>query len=218
MSARQTQAFDFSVNLTKALLWQYNNANNLISIVTQKNQWYLTNQTQFWQNWIRDVFDIRTCNSFGLQVWATILNYPINEPIPGINTGVTFGFGRFNENFNRGNFSGIAEKVNYLSTEQQRLLLRLRYFQLTSKCTVPAINKMLADLLGANGFGYVLDSGKMNIVYIFNLPINSDLGVVLENYDILPRPAAVGVAYRERVKAFGFSAKNKNFNQGNFLT
>lgn len=212
------QPFDFSVNLTRALLWRHNNAQALQSLITQKNAWYLANHTQFWQNWVRDVFDLRTCNAFGLQVWATILGISIHDPIPNKRYVNTWGFGPKNQNFGNGNFCPVTQPVTYLTTDQQRLLLQLRYFKLTSRCTTPAINRMLKFLLRSNGSGYVLDGGNMTMKYIFNLPIGSDLAVVLENYDVLPRPAAVGVKYFTRTKCFGFGSFNQNFNRGTFLS
>ena len=71
------QSFDFSVNLLQALLWEYNEASNLQSILTQKQAWYNTNQSNFWNNWIVNVFDMRTANEFGLTVWSIILDLPL---------------------------------------------------------------------------------------------------------------------------------------------
>ncbi len=68
------QEFDFSVNLLKAILWQYDGSPNLKGLLDEKDAWYISNQTEFWDNWITDVFDLRTANSFGLGVWSIILN------------------------------------------------------------------------------------------------------------------------------------------------
>lgn len=67
------QEFDFSINLLEALIWQYNNAPRLESLLRQKQTWYDVNNRDFWQDWLRDVFDLRTANTFGLRVWSIIL-------------------------------------------------------------------------------------------------------------------------------------------------
>ena len=73
----QIQAFDFSVDLMRALLWQYNDAARLEALLRQKQTWYDANQSAFWSDWLADVFDLRTANDFGLSVWAIILDIPL---------------------------------------------------------------------------------------------------------------------------------------------
>ena len=72
------ESYDFSVNLMRALLWQYNDAENLQSVLQQKQDWYTINQTEFWQDWYDNVFNLLTANQFGLNVWAIILGLPLN--------------------------------------------------------------------------------------------------------------------------------------------
>lgn len=217
-NAVDIQSFDFSLNLTKALLWEHNNAPYLQSLLLQKNAWYLENHTDFWQQWLADVFDLRTCNAFGLQVWANILNVSIQGPIVQDQYIFTWGFGQYNQNFTHGNFSPVIQPVTYLTIAQQRLLLQLRYYQLTSRCTIPGINEMLKNVLGNNGTGYALDGGNMTMKYVFNLSVQAgDLAVVLQNYNVLPRPAAVGVTVITRTSCFGFGPFNQNFTRGTFL-
>ena len=67
------QEFDFSVDLLRALLWQYEDATGLQALLRQKSEWYTVNQTAFWSNWERDVFDLTTANDFGCAVWGIIL-------------------------------------------------------------------------------------------------------------------------------------------------
>ena len=75
--AATIQEFDFSVDLLQAILWQYNNATSLQSLLNSEQAWVIENQTEFWENWLRDVFDLRTANEFGLSVWSIILGIPL---------------------------------------------------------------------------------------------------------------------------------------------
>lgn len=210
------RAFDFSVDLLQNIIWQYDGTHNLRGLVTGKEAWYTENHTEFWDDWVVDVFDLTTANDFGLSVWAIILGIPlvvVPEPDPG---KVAFGFGIERANFNNGNFAPTSGSFG-LTTEQKRLVLKLRYFQLVTRGAAPEINAFLNYIFG-EGEVYVADGLHMNARYIFTNEIPSALQLVFENYDILPRPAAVGVEWvsNNPLAGFGFGAYRKNFNNGNF--
>lgn len=211
------QDFDFSVNLLRCVLWQYDSAARVQSILQQKSDWYTINQEQFWADWVRDVFDLRTANDFGLSVWGIILGVPLQATIQPI-AKANFGFGTYNKNFDHGTFGIASTSILNITTAQKRILLQLRYFKLISRCTVPAINRVLKSVLGSYGKAYVLDGNDMGfITYVFAFQPSSQLLFVLENFDILPRPAAVGLKYIISTRpVFGFGTFNKNFNHGTF--
>lgn len=213
----QIQELDFSVDLLRALLWQYNEAANLEGLIQRKQAWYNANQSDFWNDWVADVFDLRTANDFGLAVWAIILDVPLvvnsqgddsNKPI--------WGFGQYRENFTNGNFASIASSA--LTTEQKRLVLRLRYFQLVTKGSVTEINAFFAYLFEPLGVAYVVDGLDMRARYVFGFPLSSALETVLTEFDLLPRPAAVKIDYviLGDADGWGFGRYHDNFNNGNF--
>lgn len=211
------QQFDFSVNLLRALLWQYNEAARLESLLSQKQDWYNQAQTEFWESWIRDVFDLRTANAFGLSVWARILDMPLT-----ISTGssgednLIWGFADDDENFDNGNFEPWIKLP--LSVEQSRLILRLRYFQLVTRATVPEINDFMAYLFADLGSVYVVDGLNMTARYVFGFELSNELQVVLSSFDLLPRPAGVRVDYIviPEVQSWGFGRYHENYDNGNF--
>lgn len=212
------QQFDFSVDLLQAILWQYNDAARLISVLSQKSEWYEENQRDFWSSWYDDVFNLQTANDFGLAVWARILNVPLVASVPATEDRPVFGFDPYNLNFYNGNFGRDTSGVVSLTTEQKRLVLRLRYFQLISNGTVPEINAFLRLLFGGAGAAYVLDSYDMSYaVYVFDFVPPTSVLFVLEQFDLLPRPAGVGstvlVAPGE---SFGFAPYYLNFENSNF--
>jgi len=208
------QAFDFSVDLLKAILWQYDDAANLQSLLAFKNQWYITNQTAYWQNWLTDVFNLQTANQFGLIVWSIILGLPLYTNIT--NTGPLFGFdNQTGFNFDNSNF---AQGNTYqLPLETQRIALQLRYFQLTSSGTVPETNRMLAYVFRNHGSAWLLDYHNMTQAYIFDFPVTYDLQYLFNNYDILPRPAGVSSTWVDATLTyFGFATGDYNFDNGIF--
>ena len=238
------QEFDYSVNILKSILWQYNKATNLISLLTQKQEWYTENQTDFWESWYTNVFNLQTANLFGLAVWSIILNVPLYVPyIPEPTDKPVFGFNDNSlypilentyTNFFGGNFSERGDVIT-LTLEQQRFLLRLRYYQLVTRGEVWDINKFLNYLVGSSNIGftgqlYALDALDMSMRYVItNDTFPIVLLDVLLRLDILPRPAAVLISevYIDTTVTWGFNAfdpayptyenQYQNFGAGNFF-
>lgn len=276
----KVQTFDYSVDLLQGVIWQYDEATHLLSLINQKQIWYNTNQTKFWTDWYNNVFNLLTANTFGLSVWSYILNVPLyllnevessSKPIWGFNsillsgtliagmntvTGlsstaqmfigmtvwdnninipfgttvasivsgteitlsnnavnsitevITFFLGNSYLNFgeyprvgNQGSNFSIRGKVITLTEEEQRFVLRLRYFQLSNRIDVTDVNKFLNYLIMTSNIGwpgtiYMLDNLNMTITYHFTAPnFPPNLLMVLETFDVLPRPAGVEIIY-----------------------
>lgn len=220
------QEFNYDVDLLESLLWQYNNAPNLQSLLTQKQDWYNVNQTNFWNDWYNNVFNLQTANRFGCSVWSLILCLPLHIGDENIDKPV-WGFDPKNNgyvNFDNGNFSDVDDEYN-ISLEEQRLLLKLRYFQLTSRAAIPEINRFLKfafdELDGYTGQVYVLDSLKMSIRVISTGDLNPKLVNLIEKYDLIPRGAGVGIEYWLNIEnVFGFDPFDNgfvNFDNGGFI-
>lgn len=217
------QTFDFSVDLLQAILWQYNDAVRLQTLLQRKSDWYETNQRDFWTSWISDVFDLRTANDFGLAVWAQILNVPLVAATP-VTEYPVFGFApdagqpeNGNLNFERGNFGQDTDGTVGLNTEQKRLLLRLRYFQITSTGAAPEINAAMTYVFGELGGVHVLDAHDMTMQYVFDFVPPSNVLFVLQNFDVLPRPAGVELTVSVTPgDRFGFAPYYLNFERSNF--
>jgi hypothetical protein len=188
------QEIDYNVNLLQALLWQYNEALRLQSLLEQKQEWYNTEYSEFWENWYRDVFDLRTANDFGLSVWAIILNIPLTITTNLTPSANIWGFGSFRKNFNRGNFAPSTSGIK-LTLAQKRLVLQLRYFQLVTRGAIPEINRFLNYVFADYGKVYAQDGLDMTMNYVFTFQPPAQLRFVLESFDVLPRPAAVEVNY-----------------------
>ncbi len=211
------QLFDNSVDLLQALLWQYNNATNLQGILNFKQDWYNSENRDFWDDWYTDVFNLNTLNDFGCSVWAIILGINfITQIEPDLSRG-GWGFGPYGKNFFDGNFGASSTQVIELTTAQKRLVLKLRYFQLISRGTVPETNKFLADLFG-KGNAWVEDNLDMTITVFIKKPDTETL-FILNNYDLLPRPAGVGLTISIFVRnGWGFGPYALNFYNGNFVS
>jgi hypothetical protein len=212
------QSFDYNVDLLKAILWQYNDAANLQGILNAKASWYDTNQTEFWENWYDNVFNLATANEFGLAVWSIILGFPLFFNTAPIVSGSIFGFDeQTGFNFDNSNFGDNNGNTYELPIGTKRIALQLRYFQLTSSGTVPEINRMLKYVFSGLGAAWIEDYHDMTQGYIFDFPLTADLRYLFDNYDILPRPAGVSSAYFDAtVPHWGFATGDLNFDNGNF--
>jgi Protein of unknown function (DUF2612) len=229
------ELFDFSVNVMQALIWQYNTAQALTTLLQQKQNWYDVNQTQFWTDWYNNVFNLQTANAFGLSVWSIILNIPLFlQPNPDSDRPL-WGFSDWSstpindyKNFGNGNFASGGSTIT-LSLEEQRLILKLRYFQLTSRGDIVTTNKQLNDAFqtcyGIGNTCWILDGLRMFIVAVFTFNVPYNMRQVLVQYDLIPRSAGVGIEYRVLTDLiWGFSDWSstpindyKNFGNGGFV-
>lgn len=214
-----TQLFDYSVDLLKTILWENNTAIRSNNLIIKKNEWVNASQTEFWQNWFTDVFDLRTANNFGLSVWSVILGLPLNTGVEPDPPGKPiWGFGMYKKNFIGGNFSN-ANSQFIPTIEEKRILLRLRYYQLTSRCAIPEINASLKDVFSAflPYKVYVLDQLNMQILLVFTFDPGIRLLHLLKTFDLIPRETGVKINYFITTHAlFGFGIFKHNFGNGNF--
>ncbi len=229
------QPFDASLNLLRSLLWAHNEAENLQGLLSLKQAWYDTNHAGFFDDWVRDVFNLSTANDFGLSVWSVILDLPLfGDSVVSPPSYLAFGFDT-GEGFpatspirafadesdpptnEGGNFATDARGAIGLPTSQKRLLLQLRYYQLITRGAIPEINRFLRELFGPNEI-YALDGLDMTMTYVLVGPVALDMLPVFQLFDVLPRPAAVEVSYVVAgVLSFGFGDSNLNFDNGSFV-
>lgn len=230
------QQFNYFIDMTFAILWQYDGTYALKTLINSKQVWYSNNQSVFWNFWQNHVFSVLSIapqsltqeDAFGLSVWSYILNVPLEPLIPPepLNKP-TFGFNWQNAawtgnlNFYYANFSNGGSQIG-IPLDQQQLILRLRYFNLITRGDVLSINKFLnyvfPGVAGFSGSVYVLDNGKMEMIYVFTGALSDTLKDLLLEYDALPRPAGVDVKIWSNItKIFGFGSFNQNFEHGSFI-
>jgi hypothetical protein len=218
---QDTQLFDFSVNLLSAIVWQYNNAVNLQSILNQKQDWYDINEQEFWENWIVNVFNLATANNFGLNVWAIILDMPTFVTETSTPSGVlSWGFDAGSGQFDQSTFGTTTGETNLLPIATKRIALQLRYFQLCSSGTVPEINRFMNYIFANYGKVILIDNLDMTQQYLFNFTLTWDLLYLFQNFDLLPRPTGVEtVQFRDTTGTFwGFDAGSGQFDNSNFAS
>ncbi|MEX9216272.1 DUF2612 domain-containing protein [Providencia rettgeri] len=215
----QIQPFDFHSDLLRAILWQYEDAEKLKALGQQKSAFFDRATTHFWQDWIQDVFNIDTATDFGLSIWARILDVSLGIDVGASDASkIGFGFGQKKANFNS-NFRRNTDYTLTLTQSQKRLIVRMRYFNLTQSPTVTNINTFLQRFFWEKDSKvFVLDPLDMTyLYYVFNFNPDERLRVLLENFDLMPRPSGVGVKFRIVTQSsFGFGKYRKNFLNSHF--
>ncbi len=210
------QQFDYDASIMAAALWQHSQAPNILALLQSKQDFFDANQSEFWSDFYTNIFNLETANDFGLSVWSIILGAPIKYNLAGAGEK-GWGFGPYRFNFTNGNFASNTGNTYALSTATARIVLQLRYYQLTGSCCIPDINRALKNIFRDMGNSWLVDNLDMTQTYFFDFPLASDLKFAFTNFDVLPRPAGVGSTYIVLTEApWGFNSDASNFDNSNF--
>ncbi len=206
------------LNLNDVIDWQRSNAEKLKAIIQKKQDWYQKNHCDFWNDWVVDVFDLETANDFGLSVWSIILD----EALYGVSKKSdddfpAFGFGEFNHNFFGGAFALDEDSEFNFTTEQKRIILKLKAYIIHSNGSTKSTNEALKNIFGKDQL-ICLDTLKMSLSYVIKNESLIPLVKEIRKRDLLPRPAGVGIksVIDANVRTFGFGDEYCNFNDSNF--
>ncbi|MFY4822008.1 DUF2612 domain-containing protein [Aliarcobacter butzleri] len=201
-------------DIKSVILWQYETATRYKGIIEIIEKSYNKLQADFWEKWYRDVFNIDTANDFGLYIWSLILKTPVQFDFK-TSSKTAFGFGTERKNFNSPtNFGNRNGGFTKFTTEQKRLIIKCRYFQISSRPTMDNINAFLKENFWKDDNKvFVLDSFDMQwITYSFFYQPDAFMNFLLNEANILPRPAGVGVKILIFSKtSFGFGQHRRNF-------
>ena len=178
--------FTFDTNLIQNVLWQYENAAGLKSLISQKEEWYSTNLNVFWQKIVDDFLNIKTATDWGLNLWGKILNVSRIYYVNG-------------------------EQIT-LSTELYRRLILGKMSLIRSNGTVPEINKYLnfifSDHTTNDTYAAVVqDNDDMSVYYVLNFtPTDEELALIYSR-TFLPTPAGVldKIYLLDQTIIFGFA-------------
>jgi Protein of unknown function (DUF2612) len=177
----KVQVFKHDHDIKQANIWQYDNADPYLSILSQKDDWYSEYFGTFWTNWTNSVFRLEInydpssmthvhTSLFGCVIWATILDFPL-EPIlvPREGIKMPWSFENINATIipgtSRENFGIVEDPAistlggNFtpatasaaLTMLEKVQLLKLSYYKNIGNNSVPFTNSALADVFRING-------------------------------------------------------------------
>ncbi len=178
-------SFSLPADLLTNITWQYENAEKLKSLISQKNDWYSKNLNDFWLGIVDNFLNISTADDWGLGLWGKILNVTRIYNVNGVQTT--------------------------LSTDLYRRLILGKLQLLFSNGTVPEINSYLnfifKDHSTATTNAYVKDQCNMTVYYVLNFtPTDEELALIYSR-DFLPTPAGVEdkIYLLDQSTIFGFN-------------
>lgn len=183
--------YECKIDLSSAIDWQRGSASKLNKLIDLKESWYSVNHCDFWNDWVVDVFDLRTANDFGLSVWSVILDLPLFDQTQKSRPDYpAIYFGSFKKNFFNSNFG--RNSPDLLSTSQKRIMLQLKAFIMHMRSSTYEINEKMTELFGF-GVVYAIDNLDMSYTYVITVPELMSFIRVIRDYDLLPRPSCVSV-------------------------
>jgi hypothetical protein len=190
--------FDYKYDYSPVVLWQYGGAKNIKKIVENEQQFLDMAITQFRNEFDEKIFNLKTCDSNGLDLWGRMLG--IMRP-------------------------SVNDEI--FSDEQYRLLLLSRFSLLTWNGSSYDTTRVIKNLFPEAIFK-VEDNGDMTVDISFAGGITEEQRVVLSMgyidetsgeyvYTFLPRPAGViyNIAFDDTwATTLGFEGMTETTNMG----
>lgn len=204
------------------ILTQYSASQKLISIIDTFNQ--AINLDEFTDEFIQRVWDVSTCETFGLDMWGKIVGISryISAPVDSTSIGFSEaddGNPDYPTPFNESPFyGGTQETTNVrLADDAYRTLILCKAFTNISIATIPDINRFLRILFYQRGRAYCVNYRDMTIGLTFEFELAPYEESILKNYEVVPVPSGVLVNINQIVSPyFGFATDAYPFNDGTF--
>ena len=178
---------------------QYSQAHNLINLIDDLSNYLNINKDDF----IKNYFDLKTCNTQGLDNWGLILNTSRYINVVDINSIFGFDTGSpanplstgYPQNFNNGVFFDKVAQKQGLTDEAYRLYLLFTYkkyvFQISISSCLEIVNLYCKTLNENYKCKIVEDTQSLSFIYEFNYELSA-LEITLFKYlKILPKPCGV---------------------------
>lgn len=210
-------------NIQKTIISQYANSPTLTGLIDYFNA--ELDQTTNFNNFLESIWDVTTCNDFGLAIWARIVN--LSKFIYYPTTGFFFGFQTSDNAWQPFNSAPMSsgDTNQYVGMEVDtptfRKMVIAKSMANIMPATIPNVNTILRYLFSDNGAAFITKSGTMSRSVILGFtPTNLQKYIILYS-NVLPRPAGVdyNILVNTNKTTFGqnydFSTTNTTF--GNAL-
>jgi hypothetical protein len=186
---------NFTVNNSLCYLWQYDNATNLKALMQLKDDFLTINVQNFWEDFFSSIFNIKTADSFGLDLW-----------------GVTLGV-------SRPQYTNSNDEIVPFSDDMYRKLLLARILKYNINGSVASINDYL-NFVFENQSVALINNYDMTVRIMFYSSISPEDLAVIESEDFIPLPTGVKIDYQIIPKntTFGFDGSTlTGFDTGTFI-
>lgn len=187
---------DFYWNCMSSLLWQYENSTALKTLLEYREQFYNKSTKEFFTDFINNVLNLDTANTFGLTIWGRILK------------------------LERPKYTNSEGKLVSFNDDQYKLLLRAKMLKLHKRPTPHNINIFLETLFPTQGLAFCQDRLDMTTTYILGYVPEDWQRAVMKLEDFWMRPAGVktNIVPIPPESTFGFAGSGlQPWNQGVFV-
>ena len=204
-----------------AMISQYANSPTLVRLISDMSG-YINPQARF-DEFIRFAWDVRTAQAWGLDILGRIVGVSRKLAIPDAGPRMGFDEGQDYQPFGQASFYRAGATVTYaLDDGAYRTLILVKALLNISNSTAPAINRLLQALFFGRGRCFVADTGRMQMLLVFEFELLPYEMAILTNSTAVPRPAAVGAHVLQAQHfsdTFGFSESGQfqPFGQGAFF-
>lgn len=183
------------------IISQYANSPILTQLIT--NMFAYIDQTQNFDNFFDDIFNVDTAQGYGLDVWGRRVGV-IRTISVAAGAGKTLGFAEQRtmvppnvdpnvDPFNQSPFyAGGALTNNFSLTDAAfRTLIYAKMLTNISNGSIQAINALLRTLFPNMGNAYIVDGLNMTMQYVFNFALTPVQQAILSQSGVLPKPVGV---------------------------
>lgn len=186
---------NFTIDNSRCWLWQYDQAPNLSALLKSSDAFVQNNVSKFWEDWEKNVFNIRTADTFGLNLWGKIL-------------GVE-----------RIKYTNDAGETVAFTDDMYRLLLLARVMKFNSNGSLKSINDYLQFVFEGKPVFCVTNNDMSIRIILYYHPSTEDMAVI-QSDGFIPVPAGVLVNYYvvPPEETFGFDGSGlTGFDDGVFV-
>lgn len=186
-------------NFWLTVISQYANSPILTQLISNFDQYI--DQTQNFDSFYDNIWNIATAAGVGLDIWGRIVG--VSRVIPLAGSAIYFGFeeaGTGNVNSNPWGpggtgpwYSGVPNTSNYeLSDDAFRTLIYAKALANISNGSIQSINQILINLFpNQGGNAYVIDNENMSMVYFFSWALTPVQLAIVSQSGVLPKPTGV---------------------------
>lgn len=215
------------LDVLKTVFAQYQNSPTLVRLIENMNA-YIDPRVNF-ENFISQIWDVYTAESFGLDVLGNIVG--VQRVLTVTNPPLSLGFadglqGVFADYAPFGQapfYAGQTQTSNFaLSDNAFRQLILTKAMANICATTSQALNKLVSLLFEGRGRCYVNDLGNMQMRYTFEFSLQPYEISIIKNSGAVPHPTGVQtfalVAPVPGTFGFAEAGSWEPFGQGTFIS
>ena len=188
------------IDVEKTILSQYSNSSIINQLIQNIND-NIDPRADI-ENFIELVWNVETAETYGLDVWGSIVGInryvtipPDLQPVPG------------------------STDTFYIPDEDYRSFILLKAATNITNCSAKSINTLLTNKFGDRGRAYILDTGNMTMRYVFEFLLTYWEKALFQQGIVVPKTSGVRIDILEipNKEVFGFRGQGlQPWNQGSF--